>query len=128
MLIKPNDLVKQAFHKRTNIASDYLTNLRDTNIYVSLVALANDKCREHENVSWHCAFCIGEMTINCSDFSALKFEDFLCDKCVEIPKSDALCMNVIKSSNNLFINLQNRIRHNFKGTELPTISVKRTYR
>lgn len=106
-------IIKSAFSMNTNDKFEYLSNLSLSHAYNLITDAVNSECREIENINWKCASCQCPIHINAIIFSDLKEDDYLCKKCADFGKSNALRMGILKSSNNLMMILKNKLYKNY---------------
>lgn len=100
---------------------DYLKEFRNQAFYNNRTTKAVEVSRESEFIEWNCAFCQNIYTINVFNFKAFKPDDFLCKKCADLPKTSALNINIMKSSNFLTMKLKTMMDKNFTTVEKPNL-------
>lgn len=110
-----NPAIKQAlYNNKKTSAVEYFKDVNVSMISHFVNTSADRIARDVELLDWNCAFCQNVYKLNIFDYKKLKYTDFLCKKCVDFPKTNALNVNIMKSSNNLMILLKNKLNKNFK--------------
>lgn len=123
MHININATIKTAFHKRSTNNIEYLHNMRNAYMLVNTVCHAYDIVTAKEYIKWQCAVCQCDITINAANYVNLQHSDFLCNSCKDSDDSSAKTQNIIKSSNNLMVELQALIMQNYNYHMSSSVSI-----